>query len=257
MLINAVEDYFSRGFKVIPVHLELDKNNDKKAFFGILWKKEKECITENRVKNLIKNSISGYPSSKTGEPFKLKYNALGLLTGQASNLLVLDVDLGEVNGHDTLRREQIEIPPGTPSVKTQSGGQHFYFSFPEELKDVKTTRSFGAEYHIDIRGDGGLVFVPPSKINDENFYSWVVLLDGDAPPPPKKLIEFVLKHSTHAVKAVGEVPEINFSKKSTDELPITRYNHDTNACLECEGLLLSAGWQRVGNSDKWTRPGKA
>jgi Bifunctional DNA primase/polymerase, N-terminal/Primase C terminal 1 (PriCT-1) len=92
---------------------------------------------------------------------------LGLRTGAVSRLVVLDVDGDE--GTESLRaleREFGALPP-TTSVKTPSGGSHYYFQHPG--REIKNSAGQVGD-HLDVRGDGGYVLVPPSII-DGRFYT--------------------------------------------------------------------------------------
>ena len=63
---------------------------------------------------------------------------IGMPTGQASGLVVLDIDVKqpEANGFDSLEDLGRSILPETPMVHTQSGGLHVYFAIGErELKN--------------------------------------------------------------------------------------------------------------------------
>jgi hypothetical protein len=92
---------------------------------------------------------------------------IGMPTGAASGLVVLDVD-GDA-GFESLRDlERKHGPlPRTASVKTPRGGSHFHFRHPKV--DVACSVAKIAP-SIDIRGDGGYVIVPPSRTADGRGY---------------------------------------------------------------------------------------
>ena len=87
---------------------------------------------------------------------------IGIITGQASGLVVLDVDDGQ-------------LPPGlelphTPTVKTgrESGrGRHYYFRCDEQLTNKSPE---GAGYELKARGQ---VIAPPSIHATGSAYSWL------------------------------------------------------------------------------------
>lgn len=84
---------------------------------------------------------AAYPPSK---PF-----GLGLPTGDG--LVVVDVDLAK----------GATIPewlPGTYTVRTQSGGLHYYYLVDGEVPN--SANKLGE--NIDVRGDGGYVVAPPT-----------------------------------------------------------------------------------------------
>jgi len=93
---------------------------------------------------------------------------IGVATGVASGIVVLDVDLG---GADTPRRltDRYGPLPETWLAETGSGGFHFYYRMPDA--DVRNSAgSIGPG--IDVRGTGGYVIAPPSRHRSGGVYSW-------------------------------------------------------------------------------------
>lgn len=86
---------------------------------------------------------------------------LAAVTGQISNLVVLDFD-GEAG--QTLF-DRWGIPPNSLSG---SGGPHLYFPHPGWR--VSNRASSGMKHPpfpgLDVRGDGGLIILPPSHLNN-------------------------------------------------------------------------------------------
>ena len=124
---------------------------------------------------------------------------LGIATGEASDLWVLDID-GPV-GVATLQRLEDEHGPLPPTwlVRTGSGGLHFYFRWPKNLNGRVFTVDAGVFPGVDYRGNGGQVVAPPS-VNKKGAYTveeqaevayapdWLV--DLLAKEPPRK-VEYV------------------------------------------------------------------
>lgn len=108
---------------------------------------------------------------------------IGIATGAVSNLFVLDID--PEKGGDRSLRLLVEAHgplPMTATVRTGSGGSHFYFQHVDGLRCTVSQIGPG----IDTRGDGGYVVAPPSiHPNTRRRYEWdesdVV---GLALPPP-------------------------------------------------------------------------
>jgi len=89
---------------------------------------------------------------------------VGVRVGIESNLLVLDVDnKGGKNGTAELEKlsNQLGQLPLTRIVSTPSGGFHFYFAFPNGLKEraLKSELAPGVELKFK-----GYVVAPPSII---------------------------------------------------------------------------------------------
>ncbi|MBT9132069.1 MAG: hypothetical protein DDT33_00579 [Firmicutes bacterium] len=75
---------------------------------------------------------------------------IGIVTGEISNLVVIDEDLKGA-------ADFLDLPP-TLTVLTRDGRRHFYFQHPGY--PVKTGP---LTTNLDLKGDGGYVVAPPSK----------------------------------------------------------------------------------------------
>jgi archaellum biogenesis ATPase FlaH/predicted transcriptional regulator len=159
-------------------------------------------------------------------------NALAILTGKHSNLLVLDCDDDAVC-MKFLDRLGIQIYAAAYSVETQSGkGSQIYFKWDDRLDKIKTTLSkfFGKDVPIDIRGEGGLVFAPPSKVRDFDtdtvrHYKLPILENGHKMKiysPPENLIKFLIgrvkereaKVSVNAGSCIKKTTELSDKQKA-------------------------------------------
>ncbi|MBN9155701.1 bifunctional DNA primase/polymerase [Microbacterium sp.] len=92
---------------------------------------------------------------------------IGVPTGQVSGLEVVDVDQ-KTSGSgfaafDRARRAGL-VPEWLGVVRTPSGGAHFYFQ--TDLSRVQPSWQ-AAKAHVDFRGAGGYVIVPPSTVVTE------------------------------------------------------------------------------------------
>lgn len=103
---------------------------------------------------------------------------IGLATGEASGLVVVDLD-----GEEGMRAwEQLLVgrdPINTLTSVTGGGGRHLFFRRPGGVEIRNSARKLGPG--IDVRGDGGYVVVPPSKT--EGRYRWLVRGVKPAPMP--------------------------------------------------------------------------
>jgi len=82
---------------------------------------------------------------------------LGVVTGNKSGFFVIDVDTPQ--GWKDL--QAMGELPATYSVKTGGGGFQLYYSMPPGL-DI-TNRDKNLPAGVDVRGNGGMVVVPPSR----------------------------------------------------------------------------------------------
>lgn len=86
---------------------------------------------------------------------------IGVPTGAASGLVVVDVDVHGTNGYDALNRaDQAGLIAGWEFlVRSPTGGLHLYYPAAEDGQQ----RSWQAgNAGIDFRGDGGYIVAPPS-----------------------------------------------------------------------------------------------
>jgi hypothetical protein len=114
---------------------------------------------------------------------------VGILTGEPSGLLVLDID--PRNGGDEtlfdLEKEHGELPETVMSL-TGSGGWHYYFALPEGFMVPSGPFAQG----IDIKANRGYVVGPGSRHGSGYLYEWEVLHHPDDVPlaaPPEWLFK--------------------------------------------------------------------
>lgn len=102
---------------------------------------------------------------------------IGVLTGDPSGIFVLDIDPGS-GGDETLAAllAQHGPLPDTYTVRTGSGGRHFYFTMPDfPLRNTAGKIGPG----VDTRGTGGYVVAAPS-VSEKGPYTEV--------DPPKHVL---------------------------------------------------------------------
>lgn len=99
---------------------------------------------------------------------------IGLATGQASGVVVVDVDVKNgAKGRESLASIRGLAAGATLTAATPSGGWHLYFVAPAESVRSRA----GILPGIDVRGEGGYVVAPGSQIGGKP-YEW---LDPEAP----------------------------------------------------------------------------
>ena len=101
-----------------------------------------------------------------------------IVTGKESNLHVVDVDVADgKQGMDTLRSllaaRGLERVKETYTVRTPSGGVHFYLQYPKGIELGNDHHGKILGLHIDIKAEGGQVLAPPTP-----GYRWI---DGRSP----------------------------------------------------------------------------
>lgn len=99
--------------------------------------------------------------------------SIGIATGSASNLLVIDEDVDEDKGlngvHEMFlwERDNGELPETVRAI-TGRGGAHLYFHYSG--KDLGNRA--GVIEGVDVRGEGGYIIAPPSIHPNGTQYEW-------------------------------------------------------------------------------------
>lgn len=106
------------------------------------------------------------------------HSLIGIRTGAASGIVVLDFDLHSTgkNGQETFRKlAQNGTLRRTVSAETGGGGRHMYFAHPGMPVPNDNRGKLGPG--ADVKGEGGFVIAPPSAKRGKLPYCWVQGLD--------------------------------------------------------------------------------
>lgn len=154
-------NYQKRGWSIFPI-----KARTKKPL--VKWKVYQKNPADEVM---IKGWWTRWPNA-----------GIGLVTGKVSGVVVLDID-GE-EGEKFLKGK--ELPP-TPCVETQRGRRHVYFKYPG-FRVRNNVKKNG----LDIRGDGGIVVLPPSLHHKGGQYRWLISPQEEGlAHMPEWLVEFI------------------------------------------------------------------
>ena len=155
-LLGAALDYVSRGWPVLPLWW---LGEDGQCACGT-------SCGKNAGKHPIGSLVPHGVQNATHRPAVVRLwwraapNAnIGIATGAASGLAVLDVDPAR-GGDASLAALEAEhgALPTTPSVQTGGGGRHFYFTCPPAgLRSRKDFRP-----GLELKADSAYVVAPPS-----------------------------------------------------------------------------------------------
>lgn len=115
---------------------------------------------------------------------------VGVLTGSASGIAVIDIDNhngvdGMGNLKEFLDTYDIELPT-TQVIKTPSGGYHYYFKLPDTYNETQFIQNHPQLEGVDFQTHGRYVVAPPSQI-DGNYYK--VVRDVEIAELPEKWLE--------------------------------------------------------------------
>lgn len=156
--VEAAMEAAARGWHVFPVPQGTKKSHKSGKYSG------------------------GRPWGATTDPDEIRRDwahwpeaNLGVVTGARSGFFVIDCDTTDAHRADGVGTLQSWIEehgelPHTIEAKTPSGGLHFYFRLIPGL-EIRNSDSALAP-GIDIRGEGGMVVLPPSVRPGGGAYTW-------------------------------------------------------------------------------------
>lgn len=104
----------------------------------------------------------------------LPHSLIGIATGAASGVVVLDFDLHneEKDGRKGFQQLKADgILTRTVSANTGGGGGHLYYAHPGQPTPNDNRGKLAAG--VDVKGDGGFVIAPPSAKRGKMPYSWI------------------------------------------------------------------------------------
>lgn len=161
---KAAKEYRDNGWNVLPLKPKEKVPLEK-------WERfQKDRVTEDKLDQWSKTYFS-------------KGANIGIVTGQISGLVVLDIDSAE--GEEEIKKYW---KGKTLTVKT-SKGRHLYFKHPGGVIRNSVNKIFKG---VDVRADGGYVVAPPSVHESGHQYSWVDE-NTTVADLPKALLEIITK----------------------------------------------------------------
>jgi hypothetical protein len=108
---------------------------------------------------------------------------IGLATGAVSRIVVIDVDPAKGGDASIASLEaQHGVLPETLTVRTGHGGRHLYFMHPGADVRIKSSVALLGLPGLDVRGHGGYVVAPPSILENDHRYKWIISMQP-APLP--------------------------------------------------------------------------
>ncbi|KQR21876.1 bifunctional DNA primase/polymerase [Deinococcus sp. Leaf326] len=160
-LLAVAREYLARGWNVVPIgdrksphHVLIQTGHWQRGTNGRKSPRWRDFQTERVTDELLQ--IWFAPQHRVP--------GLGAVTGEISNLVVLDFDGAPGRAlHHTLG-----LPPNSLSG---SGSPHLYFPWPGHRVGNKASSSQSAPPFpgLDVRGDGGLIVLPPSQLSNGTY----------------------------------------------------------------------------------------
>lgn len=119
---------------------------------------------------------------------------IGIITGQQSGLVVVDVDPRNGGDESKKKLERLGNFPITPTAFTGGGGEHIFLQHPSNGQKIKSKSRLGEYSGVDQKGDGGYVVAPPSLHVSGEKYSWKINPDKTSlAKTPEWLLALLLK----------------------------------------------------------------
>lgn len=154
-MLREAEWYSNRKYSLIPLWIEppSELNIQKQQWGKIPAVKWKKYQSERPTEAIISEWF-----------YRDEYN-LGIVTGEISGIVVLDLD-----SEDAYQLAQSKGLSDTPTVKT-GRGYHMYYKYKEGVRNFQKRDDLPG---IDLRGEGGYVVAPPSlHCLSGTRYQWV------------------------------------------------------------------------------------
>jgi hypothetical protein len=223
--ITAALEYAERGWLVIPLHSA--KNGECSCG-------KKDCGSPGKHPRTKRGKDDGSKEPRQIEQWFHRWPDanLGILTGQASGLVVLDVD-GD-DGKATLKTLMAGNGPLPKTLCVKTGrkasdgkrkGCHYYFRAPADAVIRNSAGILGKG--LDVRGEGGYVVAPPSLHASGLLYEW-----QDAGMPLAELPAWL------AAKLADARPALGTAKEVGEEIPEGGRN---DALTRCAGTMRRRG----------------
>lgn len=219
-IVDHALAYAASGFPVFPAKATADKSQGSKAPHlpkeSEAGRKDGGHWLASADAGIVAGWWKRWPDALIGFP-----------TGLRTRCVVVDLDPREVPAIEMLHALDAwchglgEIDEGTGEItepaiaRTQSGGLHLYFAWPEPEIFAEMERNLArlgeaspgvignraglfrqfiryeeapaALGHIDVRGEGGYVIAPPSRMSDGKIYEWRLPRGERLPALPRRL----------------------------------------------------------------------
>lgn len=212
--VSYALDLARRGFRVFPVHCVRANGCSCKLGAG--------CPTPAKHPRVMRwQEVATTEEKQIREWWRQSPSAnIGVATGKASGIVVIDVDT-KSDGYASLLSLESEhgALPKTLTARTGSGGLHILFKYPDgaEIKNLQASKKLGSG--LDVRGKGGFVVAAGSIHASGNRYEWV---DADAKieEMPAWLVEKLTAPAPVQVAAKRETPSVRTAQaQGTGKFP--------------------------------------
>lgn len=189
---------------------------------------------------------------------------IGLVCGEASGVIVLDLDL--MKGDDAEKgkkdgmKKYLQLvkkygDPKTVTARTGSGGMHVYFQYTDRVKHWDNAANFykieeGGSYKWDLKTNRGQVVLPPSVHPDTNNpYEWIRSpFKSQVKEVPDWLFKIIDKHLNRELARKKTKKPAKEQKKKTEK---SKEGEDRTE--ELKQLLAMLDDERADDNIQWSK----
>lgn len=142
--------------------------------------------------------------------FNKTRSGFATITGKESNTTVVDID--DFDAPESI--QLMDLMMGCNMVVKTRRGFHYYYKYNPQIKTVcgEDKKSLGIKVPIDTRGDGGIIYAPPTRyrLPTGDWVEYELIknpfdFDDGLVEMPTEVVEFLAKLSSHYI--VGEKKE--------------------------------------------------
>lgn len=164
-VLTEAQSYIAKGWKVFPLHT-VDESGQCTCGNAACADTAKHPATRRGLKEASNDPAKVMEWFGPDAPPR----NIGVVTGSASGITVLDIDIGPgkfgMESWREVNRDHME--PETLDATTGSGGMHAVFRYNSALNTASNVLGKG----IDCRNDGGYIVAPPSRHRSGGVYRW-------------------------------------------------------------------------------------
>jgi len=152
---------------------------------------------------------------------------IGLITGRVSGVVVVDIDTKKGADPNSVYDKR----PTNLIARTGSNGFHLFYDYPGGVSRVPNRVNAGGIKGVDVRGDGGIIILPPSIHETGRRYAFV--REGD---PGHDFPDWLL----HSSEDSGEAPDDDH-RWISDTLKGVESGGRNDACARLSGYFVKKG----------------
>ncbi len=208
---NDINKFLENNIQILPVELELRKEEG-------VWKKKPRFKVQGWQTMTNEQHSSSYYNYNVADK-----KIYGIKTGKVNGITVVDIDSKDEKIINPILKDlNIKNLDDTLSVETKNG-YHLFFKYTDK---VGQTQGYGKEKYgheqLDIRGDNGCAFCPPSKYK-------ILKEEYEYKPYKTTFDDFIEKLKNNDLLEIPESFIIEKEKKKAKDKPKEKKNSIKNS----------------------------